>query len=170
MDSSLPAQSFEIIQPHKAGRREARSPTRLARIAMYTLISIPLIVLVHELIDVLEVGMAKLIWVAIAASLNTALMAMLMAAFAKNQLEGFVMMKGLGFIILFPLAMFFVPGYWHLICGILPTYWPIIAYYTAVSDPGSNIFFYLSIVMSVITQLAVIIYLYRKFERSLLRG
>ena len=95
-------------------------------------------------------------------------MTMLMAALAKNQLEGFVMVKGLGFIILFPLAMFFVPDYWHVICGVLPTYWPIIAYFTAVAEGGSDWFFYLAILMAVLTQLILIVFLYRKFAGGLL--
>lgn len=139
-----------------------------ARIAMFTLISIPLIVLVHEIIDVIEIGMGRLIWVALAASLNTPLMTLLLAAFAKNQLEGFVMVKGLGFIILFPLAMFFVPAPWHLLCSVLPTYWPIMAYFTAAAEAGSVTFFYFDIVMAVIAQLLATLLLYRKFATGLL--
>ncbi len=139
-----------------------------ARIAVYTIISLPQIVIVHQLIGVIEIQLVKLIWVAIAASLNTSLIVMLLAALAKNQLEGMVMGKGLGFIILLPLAMYFVPDYWHLVCGVLPTYWPIIAYYTAVSDTGSDVFFALAIVMAVLSQLFAIRMLYSRFERSLL--
>lgn len=139
-----------------------------ARIAVYTVISMPLIIVVHYLIGVIPIATGKLIWVAIAASLNTPLMVMLLAAFANNQLEALVIGKGLGFIILFPLVMFFVPDYWHLICGILPTYWPIIAYYTAVNESGSDLFFVLAIVMALITQLLATVLLYRKFAGSLL--
>lgn len=122
----------------------------------------------HELINVFALGMTKIIWIAIAASLNTPLIVLLMAAFAKNQLEGFVMIKGLGFILLFPLAMLFVPNYWHLIGGVLPTYWPIIAYFTAVTESGSDTFFYAAIIMSVVIQLLATVILYREFAAGLL--
>ena len=64
--------------------------------------------------------------------------------------------------------MFFVPNYWHLIGGVLPTYWPIIAYFTAVTESGSDTFFYVAIVMSVVTQLLATVVLYCKFAAGLL--
>ena len=140
-----------------------------ARLSVYSLVNIPLIYSVHEMIGVIVIDRVQLFWVAVACSLNTPLFVLLLAAFAKNQLEGFVIGKGLGFLILFPLAMFFVPDYWHLICGILPTYWPIIAYYTASAASGSALFFYFAIALSLIMQPIAIVYLYRKFEGSLLR-
>ena len=75
--------------------------------------------------------------------------------------------KGMGFFILFPLAMFFVPDYWHVLCGILPTYWPIIAYFTAVSAEGSNSFFYFAIIMALVAQGAATVLLYRRLESQL---
>lgn len=150
----------------------AVTPIRLrtyltARVAVFMLISLPLIILVHELIDVVEIDPLKLVLIALVASLNTPLIVVLLAAFANNQLEGFVIGKGMGIIILLPLTMFFVPDYWHVLCGVLPTYWPIIAYYTAVAETGSELFFYLAIVMAIITQLLAIRVLYRRFANGL---
>jgi fluoroquinolone transport system permease protein len=139
----------------------------LARILVYTLVSLPLIVIVHELIGVIEISLVKLIFVAIAASLNTAMVVLLLAAFCKNQLEGFVIGKSMSPFILLPLAMYFVPGYWHLLCGIIPTYWPIMAYYTAINESGSNLFFAITIIMSLTVQPTAAILLYRKFSRGL---
>ncbi|MCS5585742.1 MAG: hypothetical protein NZ777_19800 [Pseudomonadales bacterium] len=139
-----------------------------ARIALYTLISLPQVVIVHEMINVIELEMTRLILIAIAACLNTPLIVLLLAALARNQVEGFVIGKGMGFIILFPLAMYFVPDYWHVLCGILPTYWPIIAYFTAVSEAGSELFFYLAIAMAIVTQSFATLLLYRKFAAGLL--
>lgn len=140
------------------------------RIGVYTLISIPMIVIVHGLIGVIEVPGWKLAWVAAAASLNTPLIALLIPAFARNLLDGMVIGKGLGFVVLFPLAMFWVPDYWHLLCGILPTYWPIIAYYTAIDPAASSAFFGLAIGLSLVIQPLASVWLYRRFERRLLVG
>jgi len=139
----------------------------VARILVYTLVSLPIIVIVHEIIGVIEISIFKLSLVAVAASLNTALVVMLLAAFCKNQLEGFVIGKGMSPLILFPLAMFFVPDYWHLFCGFMPTYWPVMAYYTAIADSGSNIFFAITIIMSLVFQPATAMLLYRRFTREL---
>ena len=137
------------------------------RIAVYTLVSLPLIVIVHELIGAIAVELWQLILVATVASLNTPLVVLLLAAFCKNQLEGFVIGKGMSPVILLPLAMYFVPGYLHLPCGVLPTYWPIIAYYTAIDAAGSTAFFLIAIVMAVIVQSVAIAWLYRRFENKL---
>lgn len=139
----------------------------MARLSVYTLVSLPLIVFVHELVDVIDIDFKLLVLIAVAAAPIAPMVTMLLGAFCKDQLEGFVMGKGMGFLILFPLAMFFVPGYWHLICGILPTYWPIMAYYTAVSASGSLGFFYLTIIMALVSQFAAIVWLYRRMETQL---
>jgi len=138
-----------------------------ARVAVYTLVSLPLIFVVHELIGVIEIDRTQLALIAIVTSLNTPLLVMLLAAFCKNQLEGFVIGKGMSPLHLLPLAMFFVPDYWHVLCGILPTYWPIIAYFTAVSEAGSGLFFGFAIVMAIVMQTLAIVWLYRCFDKGL---
>ena len=138
-----------------------------ARVAVYTLVSLPLIFVVHELIDVIEIDSTQLALIAIVASLNTPLVVMLLAAFCKNQLEGFVIGKGMSPFLLLPLAMFFVPDYWHVLCGILPTHWPIIAYFTAVNEAGSGLFFGFAIVMAIVMQLLAVVWLYRRFDKGL---
>ncbi|MCY4265044.1 MAG: hypothetical protein OXE78_09320 [Gammaproteobacteria bacterium] len=138
-----------------------------ARIGLYTAISLPLIYIVHEMIGVVAITPTRLLLIALAAAPAAPMISMLLTALCKNQLEGFVMGKGMGFLILFPLAMFFVPDYWHLFCAILPTYWPIIAYFTAVSEDGSSIFFNMAIVMSLLMQLTATLILYRRFKRQL---
>ena len=138
-----------------------------ARVAVYTLVSLPLIFVVHELIGVIEIDRTQLALIAIVTSLNTPLLVMLLAAFCKNQLEGFVIGKGMSPLHLLPLAMFFVPDYWHVLCGILPTYWPIIAYFTAVSEAGSGLFFGFAIVMAIVMQTLAIVWLYRRFDKGL---
>lgn len=101
-------------------------------------------------------------------SLQSPLFALFIASVANNQVEGFAIMKGAGFLVLLPIGMFFVPGYWHLFCGILPSYWPIMAYYTAVQEGGSEPFFWVSIAVGFVYQLGVIQYLYGRFERNIL--
>jgi fluoroquinolone transport system permease protein len=137
------------------------------RIAMFTLISVPLIFVVHEIIGVVTIGRLELLLVAVSASLSAPLIVMLLVAYCQNQLEGFVMGKGMGFIVLFPLAMFFVSDYWHVLCGVLPTYWPIIAYFTAASADGSEAFFHIAVVTGAVFQTAAAYWLYRRLTRRL---
>lgn len=65
------------------------------------------------------------------AALLTPWTALLMAAFAKNKVEGFAMIKSLGgSILLFPIAAWFIPMPWRWLVGILPTFWPAQVYWS----------------------------------------
>lgn len=138
-----------------------------ARMALYSAASFLLIPLAHEIIDVIDVPLLPLILVALAATFNMALFALLLAYLANNQLEGFAFAKGLGFLILLPAASFFFPGWWQLLLAPLPTYWPVAAYFTLASDAGANGFFFFAILVSLVYQPWVIIQLYRRFEQGL---
>ncbi len=140
----------------------------ILRIFMYTIVSIPVIVLVHMQIGIIELSALKLWAVAIVASLQVPLIALVIAGFAKNQVEGFAVMEGSGFLVMLPAAMFFVQDYWHLFCGIVPAYWPIIAYFTAVKAGGSEMFFWIAVIVGLIFQTAAVRYLYYRFERNVL--
>ncbi len=137
------------------------------RTLLYTLISIPVIVIVHELIGLTTMRLSQLWAIALLTSLNTPLIALFVSTYAKNQIEGFALIKGIGMVILVPLAMFFVPDYWHLFSGFLPSYWPIIAFFTAVKADGSQLFFWLAIAAGLVVQLTAVLLMYRKFEHSI---
>ncbi len=138
------------------------------RIFIYTLASVPLVALVHIEMNLLSISSLKLWSVAAVAALNAPFIALVVASFARNQVEGFAVLKGSGFLILFPMAMFFVPSYWHLLCGVLPSYWPIIAYFTAVQEGGSELFFWIAVFMALLTQTLAIRILYHKFEKNVI--
>jgi fluoroquinolone transport system permease protein len=48
------------------------------------------------------------------------LMALVIAGFATNQVEGFAVMKGAGVLLLAPLASFLIPHPRDLLVGVLP--------------------------------------------------
>jgi fluoroquinolone transport system permease protein len=50
--------------------------------------------------------------------------AFLINAFAKNKVEGFVLMKATGFMILFPVASFFFVDAKEWVFAIAPAHWP----------------------------------------------
>ena len=140
------------------------------RILLYAGVSIPVMALVHMEAGLVQIAALKLWVVALAVSLQSPLLALLIASLAGNQMEGFAVMKGMGFLVLIPIAMYFVPGYWHLFCGILPAYWPIMAYYNAVEEGGSELFFWLAITIGLVYQFVAIKYLYGHFEKNVLQN
>ena len=59
------------------------------------------------------------------------MMALLLAALAKNKVEGLAVMKGLGIFLLVPVAAWFVPEPWQWLLGVFPTFWATKGYWLA---------------------------------------
>jgi len=63
---------------------------------------------------------------ALLSSLFATILALLLAIFAGNKVEGLALMKALGGILIIgPLGAYFVSPNWELLFGILPSYWPV---------------------------------------------
>lgn len=71
---------------------------------------------------------------AVVASLLAPAIGLFLATFAANKLEGLALMKGLGLLVLAPMAAYFVESDWQLLFGVLPTYWPAKAFWLASSS------------------------------------
>jgi fluoroquinolone transport system permease protein len=79
-------------------------------------------------------GLSPLAWphlalVALANGLMAPLVALALAAFASNKVQGFAIAKGMGVIILPPLLAWFAPAPWEYVFGLAPTYWPVKLYW-----------------------------------------
>ncbi|WP_244908098.1 hypothetical protein [Paenibacillus campinasensis] len=59
--------------------------------------------------------------------------ALFLAAFAANKVEGLALSKLCGLLFVGPVLVFFVPGPWQAVGIILPTYWPSESYLQAAS-------------------------------------
>jgi fluoroquinolone transport system permease protein len=143
-------------------------PYFLYRTAVYALVSVPLVVVLHELLGVVALDRGVLAVVAVAAVPVVPLSALIIAAFAGNQVEGFAVMKGSGFLMLGPLVAYFIPRHWDLLMGILPTYWPIKAYFAAIEGPPG--LFWAAVVVSLLYPPLCIVPLYRLFRRRAMAG
>ena len=58
-------------------------------------------------------------------------MALFLAAFARNKVQGFALMKAVGVVLWPPLAAPFVAMPWQLLFGVSPVYWPGRVYWSA---------------------------------------
>lgn len=81
-----------------------------------------LIIYASKFYDV--VNLIDLIFILILVPMQGPLFALLINCFAKNKVEGFVMMKLSGIILLVPIASLFVTNWTELFLGILPGFWP----------------------------------------------
>jgi fluoroquinolone transport system permease protein len=90
------------------------------------------------------------------------------AILARNQVQGFAVLKGSGFLYSVPALSFFVPQHWDLCFGVIPFYWPIKAYYIAVSG-GSPAFFWTAVTLAIVTQVIALSFASRVFRRRILQ-
>jgi fluoroquinolone transport system permease protein len=74
-------------------------------------------------IGIKEIDILKVIPVIIICSMEAPIIALVMVKFASNKIQGLVISKGIGFILLIPIAAYFIKIKWSLILGVFPTYW-----------------------------------------------
>lgn len=106
-----------------------------------------------------------LIPVALVAGLFSVFIGLFLAAFASNKVEGLAFMKGVGWLMIGPLAAYFVPGRWELLFGILPTYWPAKAFW--VAGEGGSYWPYL--LVGALYALLLVVLLLGQFQKRLSR-
>jgi fluoroquinolone transport system permease protein len=86
----------------------------------------------------------------------------LLLAFANNKVEGLAIMKGMGIMMLGPLAAYFIDSKWQLLLGFLPSYWPAKAYW--LTSDGQNAWIYVGI--GFIYTSFWIVLLWKRFKRK----
>jgi fluoroquinolone transport system permease protein len=109
-----------------------------------------------------------LLAVLLLAAVETPVMSLFLADFAENKVQGFALVKGLGAVLLAPVVAAFVDLPWQLLAGIVPSYWPLRAYWSAAS-PGTRLEFWLFLGVGFAYHLLLLVWLLRRFERVLRR-
>lgn len=104
----------------------------------------------------------NLVPAALLAGLFSPVAAFLLVSLANNKVEGLAISKAFGVFILGPLAAYFIDPNWQLLLGILPTYWPAKAFWTA-SDGGNYWPYFL---MGLAYNLALVALLLRRFKKK----
>lgn len=96
---------------------------------------------------------------ALVASLFAPVVTLFLVSFAKNKLEGFALMKGAGIVLIGPIASFFVAGTAQYLFGILPTFWSLRAFVSALANAPFGTF----ILIGSAFNLALLVLLYRRY-------
>lgn len=66
-----------------------------------------------------------LLFIIILAPMQAPILALLINSFASNKIEGFVVMKLSGIILISPVAALFISNWTELFLGVLPGFWPV---------------------------------------------
>lgn len=123
--------------------------------SIHTLICIPLTGLVAPAV------LPRMIPVALLSGLFAPLLALTMAVFAGNKLEGLALMKAFGVFLVGPVAAYFISSGWQLLFGLMPSYWWARAYWAL--ERGGPVWIYLGV--GAVYNGALILWLVRRFRR-----
>jgi fluoroquinolone transport system permease protein len=114
------------------------TPLSIRRYLAYR-ISLPLVVgtastlIGYPVIGILALPFPTLVAIALVAGLSAPLLALVLATAAPNKVAGFAVVKILNSVNLLPNAAFFLPLPLQYAAGILPTYWPMRAFWSAAA-------------------------------------
>lgn len=110
--------------------------------------------------NVAPISMRSVLAISFVASLSVPLYGLLINAFAKNKIEGFAIMKGLGITVLFPIIALFFFDRRELFFAFVPGFWPAKAISSVIRGEGLLLMTYgqyivIGLVYAVIANLAV---------------
>jgi fluoroquinolone transport system permease protein len=133
------------------------------RLALPMLASIALTLITFPLAGLEKPGPLRLLVSALTASPIAPLMALSLAIFAQNKVQGFALVKVFSVFQMVPLIAYFVRTAWQPAFGIIPTYWPAKALWTfQQGEPSAWIY----PVAGLIYQLLLLEVLRRRFNHA----
>jgi len=136
------------------------------RIALPLLVGTVSTLVGYPVIGISPLPLSQLLAIAIVAGLSAPLLALVLATAAPNKVAGFAVVKVLNGVNLLPIAAFFVPVPLQYVAGVLPTYWPMRAFWSAAA--GEEYVVYLGI-GAVVGAFALVLAAWL-FDRRLLRS
>jgi len=113
-----------------------------------------------------HLGLVQQLLAGVAAAPFAPAFALFLAAFARNKVQGFALMKAAGVIQWPPLIAWFVVPPLQLAFGLCPTYWPV-KFYWALEAGASEAWVHL--LASLLYLSFTMVFLHRRFERSVAR-
>ena len=109
--------------------------------------------------------MASLLAIAVVAGLSAPLLALVLATAAPNKVAGLAVVKVLNGVNLLPIAAFFLPIPLQYMAGVIPTYWPMRAFWSAAKHEEYLAYLAVGAIMGALT----LVLTASMFERKLLR-
>lgn len=121
------------------------------RVLLAAVISFLAITVFVPLTNIIMMPFSLLILVALFASLNAPVTALLFFAIAKDKVQAFGVLKVLSTLNVIPVIAFFVPEPWQYLFGLQPAYWAIKSFWlTAEGGPFWWIYLVISLAFNVL--------------------
>ena len=134
------------------------------RLGMPVILTMILLIVSLPLAGINTFSLAKLLLLAVVTAPLAPMLAIFLAAFASNKVQGFALMKGGGILFLLPIVAYFVDARWQWLIGLFPTYWAPKLYWM-ISEGVSGV--WLVALGGLVNQLLWIYLLGRRFNRIL---
>jgi fluoroquinolone transport system permease protein len=120
----------------------------------------------YPLIGLTIVPFTSLLAIAGVAGVSAPLLALVLASAAPSKVAGFALVKVLNGVNLLPIAAFFLPVPLQYIAGVVPTYWPMRALWSAAAGEPYSVY----LAIGAITAAIAVGLTARVFEWRLLRA
>ena len=112
------------------------------RTAVPMVLSVPVMMASIAISDIVTMGALDALLASVQAAPAAPLYALFVAGFARNKVQGFALLKGMGVLTWPPIAAWFVTSPWQLACGIDPLYWPLKVFWTLeAGEPHAWVYF-----------------------------
>ncbi len=134
------------------------------RLGLPVILTVILLLVSLPLAGISNFTFGELLLLALVAAPLAPMLALFLAAFASNKIQGFALMKGGGILFILPFAAYFLDDRWQWVFGLFPTYWAPKLYWM-ISEGVSGI--WLMVLVGVVNQLIWIYLLGRRFNRIL---
>jgi fluoroquinolone transport system permease protein len=132
------------------------------RLAAPMLLSLVMTVAVFPIAGLAGAGIPSVLLAALAAAPLAPLIALGLAAFAENKVQGLALLKGASVLLIAPIAAIFVPAPWQWVLGVAPTYWPARLYWAlGAGEPDWWVYLLAGLAYQVLLLAALL----RRFER-----
>ena len=145
------------------------TPVSMAQYLAYR-ISAPVIVsfvttlIAYPIAGLTGIGLTTLVVVALVASLEAPLFALVFGVFAENKVQGFAIQKMLGTVLSIPLLAYLLDPKWEFVFYVIPTFWPVRAFWEG-STGGTNFWPY--VLGATVFHAVLILVLLKLFDRKM---
>lgn len=134
------------------------------RLGLPIVLTVLLVLVGLPLAGIVTFSLGQLLLLALVAAPMAPLLAVFLAAFASNKVQGFALAKGAGIMFVAPLAAYFLGGNWQWVLGLMPTFWaPKLYWMISAGESGA----WLVALLGFAYQLLLVFALSRRFNRSL---
>jgi fluoroquinolone transport system permease protein len=133
------------------------------KLAVPVVTSIAAVYIFVPVVGLVTVPYAPLLPIALVAALTGPVFALLLAALSDNKVQGLVVMKGLSLLLAAPMLAYFVSEPWQWLFGLVPTFWPIKAFWQLLAGER----WWPTVILGLLCNGLLLLLLLRHFKRVL---